>query len=161
MFFDVTSAEHAGDYRIRLRFRDGSGGVADLSAYAGQEHAFRAFRDPEYFKAFRLEYGTLVGALPMRRIALKPCTRGPPAGPCGTTARRRRFDRRDRFRTVPGGAVEQPHGAVVHFCRHLHPGCGQRHRRLPWRPGTQLMRTLGVKEGSSTTLSRLSFGPPV
>ena len=37
MFFDVTSAEHAGDYRIRLRFRDGSGGVADLSAYAGQE----------------------------------------------------------------------------------------------------------------------------
>lgn len=60
MFFDVTSAEYAGEYRIRLGFRDGSSGVADLSAYAGQDNVFRSFRDPEYFRAFRLEYGTLV-----------------------------------------------------------------------------------------------------
>ena len=49
------------------------------------------------------------------------------------------------------GAVEQALGAVVHFCIHLHPGCGQRHKRLPWRPGTQLKRTLACPEEAQRT----------
>ncbi len=60
MDFHVTSAEHLEGYRIRLRFRDGSIGVADLSAYVDPDNVFRSFRDPEYFRGFRIEYGTLV-----------------------------------------------------------------------------------------------------
>ena len=60
MFFDVKSAEHVGGYKIRLSFGDGSSGVADLSDYVSATNVFRAFRDPNYFADFRVEYGTLV-----------------------------------------------------------------------------------------------------
>ncbi len=60
MFFDIEDAEYIGDYSIKLRFEDGSTGVADLSAYPNEKNVFRAFLDPDYFRKFRIEYGTLV-----------------------------------------------------------------------------------------------------
>jgi hypothetical protein len=60
MYFDITEARHVTDYRIQLRFRDGSSGVVDLSSYANQDNVFRAFLDMNYFRRFRIEFGTLV-----------------------------------------------------------------------------------------------------
>ena len=60
MFFDVTAAQHVHGYQIRLEFRDGSSGVADLAGYAARDNVFRAFRDSDYFRGFRIELGTLV-----------------------------------------------------------------------------------------------------
>ena len=60
MYFEVTEARYPNRYRIQLRFEDGSAGVADLSRYPNQDNVFRAFLDSDYFKRFRVEYGTLV-----------------------------------------------------------------------------------------------------
>ena len=60
MYFEVTEARYPNRYRIQLRFEDGSAGVADLSRYPNQDNVFRAFPDSDYFKRFRVEYGTLV-----------------------------------------------------------------------------------------------------
>ena len=60
MYFEVTEARYPNRYRIQLRFEDGSAGVADLSGYPNQDNVFRAFPDSDYFKRFRVEYGTLV-----------------------------------------------------------------------------------------------------
>lgn len=59
MFFDVTEARYLDNYRIRLRFEDGSTGVADLSGYPDKSNVFQAFLDRDYFEDFRVEYGTL------------------------------------------------------------------------------------------------------
>ena len=60
MDFDVIDAEYLNDYRIRITFRDGSVGVADLGAYPNADNVFGAFLELDYFKAFRIEHGTLV-----------------------------------------------------------------------------------------------------
>ena len=60
MFFEVAEAQHVGEYMIKLRFDDGSTGTADLSSYAEKDTVFRVFLDKDYFKSFRIEYGTLV-----------------------------------------------------------------------------------------------------
>ena len=60
MDFHVSSAAHVEGYRIRLGFRDGSSGVVDLSSFVDPDNVFQSFRDPEYFRRFRIEYGTLV-----------------------------------------------------------------------------------------------------
>ena len=60
MFFDITEAQYAGDYMIKLHFEDGSSGAVDLSKYPNKENVFRAFLDKEYFRNFRIEHGTLV-----------------------------------------------------------------------------------------------------
>jgi hypothetical protein len=60
MYFDVTGAHHVDGYRIELRFLDGSSGVVDLEAYAEQDNVFQAFRNEDYFRRFRIEFGTLV-----------------------------------------------------------------------------------------------------
>ena len=59
MFFHVVSAEYATDHRVRLAFQDGSTGEADLFSFLSADTVFAGFRDPGYFKDFRLEYGTL------------------------------------------------------------------------------------------------------
>jgi hypothetical protein len=58
--FEVTEVRYLNRYRIQLRFEDGSAGVADLSGYPNQNNVFRAFLDLEYFKRFRVQYGTLI-----------------------------------------------------------------------------------------------------
>lgn len=60
MFFDIKQAEYLGDYRIRILFEDNSSGIADLSGYAAKGNVFKPFLDINYFKNFRIEYGTLV-----------------------------------------------------------------------------------------------------
>ena len=50
MFFEVKEADYVEEYRIRLRFEDGSGGVADLSEYPDQSNVSRSFLDTNYFK---------------------------------------------------------------------------------------------------------------
>jgi len=60
MFFEVTEAEYLDNYRIRVHFEDGSAGIADLSEYPDESNVFRLFLDVDYFKNFRIEYGTIV-----------------------------------------------------------------------------------------------------
>jgi hypothetical protein len=60
MFFDVTEAEYIDNYRIRLTFEDGSSGTADLSGYPNRNNVFRLFLDMNYFRNFRIEYGTVI-----------------------------------------------------------------------------------------------------
>ncbi len=60
MDFEVVQAEYIAEYKIKLKFVDGSSGVADLSGYVDKKNVFRAFRDIAYFKNFQIEYGTLV-----------------------------------------------------------------------------------------------------
>ena len=60
MFFDVTKVEYVAEYRIRLLFEDGLEGIADLSSYPDPGNVFKGFLDLEYFRQFRIEYGTLV-----------------------------------------------------------------------------------------------------
>ena len=59
MFFEIKEANYIEEYKIRLRFEDGSTGIADLSEYPNQNNVFRSFLDIDYFKKFRIEYGTL------------------------------------------------------------------------------------------------------
>ena len=58
--YDIVEARYVGDYRIELVFADGHRGIADLSAWVRQDTVFAPFADKEYFRAFRIEYGTLV-----------------------------------------------------------------------------------------------------
>ncbi len=59
MFFDVTEAQYIDNYRIRLSFEDGSTGIADLSDYPNENNVFRSFLGMNYFRDFRIEYGTI------------------------------------------------------------------------------------------------------
>jgi hypothetical protein len=59
VFFEIKEANYIEEYKIRLRFEDGSTGIADLSEYPNQNNVFRSFLDIDYFKKFRIEYGTL------------------------------------------------------------------------------------------------------
>jgi len=61
MAHDVVSAEHRGGYRIEVVFDDGRRGLVDLSKYAERGGVFERFRDPEFFRDFRIneELGVL------------------------------------------------------------------------------------------------------
>jgi len=60
MNFEVISAQYIKDYKIALTFRDGKTGVVDLSEYTGRNDVFKPFSVPEFFKSFKVEFGTLV-----------------------------------------------------------------------------------------------------
>jgi len=60
MYFNITGTEYLESYRIRLSFEDGSAGVADLFSYPDPANVFEAFSDLSYFRAFHVDYGTLV-----------------------------------------------------------------------------------------------------
>ncbi len=60
MFFDIIHAQYNSEYKIELEFEDKSKGTVDLSDYIKPDTVFAAFSDKEYFKAFHIEYGTLV-----------------------------------------------------------------------------------------------------
>ncbi len=59
MNFNVVKANYIKDYQIELTFQDGSIGIADLIGYVGKGEVFDNFQDKEYFKNFRIEFGTL------------------------------------------------------------------------------------------------------
>lgn len=58
----VESAEHAGDYRLKLRFNDGTEGTVDLREVICQDPrpVFCQARDPEVFRRFRVDLDTVV-----------------------------------------------------------------------------------------------------
>jgi Protein of unknown function (DUF2442) len=60
MDFEITEAGYVADYKIKLKFMDGSSGTVDLSTYVDKNNVFKAFQDMSYFKKFRVEYGTIV-----------------------------------------------------------------------------------------------------
>ena len=57
----LLSAQHAGEYRLRLRFDDGTEAVVDLASELWGE-VFEPLRDPAVFRQFRVhpEFHTLV-----------------------------------------------------------------------------------------------------
>ena len=43
-----------------MSFEDGSTGIADLSDYPNKNNVFRLFLDMDYFRNFRIQYGTII-----------------------------------------------------------------------------------------------------
>jgi hypothetical protein len=64
MDFEITHAEHLNDYKIKLKFTDGSSGIVDLSNYVSKTNVFKTFEDISHFKKFHVEYGTVPNAHP-------------------------------------------------------------------------------------------------
>ena len=58
----VESAHHAGEYRLRLRFNDGTEGAVDLREviFTDPRPVFQQARDPEVFQCFRVKLDTVV-----------------------------------------------------------------------------------------------------
>ncbi len=58
----VESAEHAGGYRLQLRFSDGAEGTVELREFVFRDErpVFRELRDPQVFRSFRVEWDTVV-----------------------------------------------------------------------------------------------------
>lgn len=58
----VESAEHAGGYRLKLRFNDGTEGIVDLREVVCQDPrpVFRQACDPGVFQRFRVDMDTVV-----------------------------------------------------------------------------------------------------
>lgn len=55
MHWDVTSAEYVDGYRIRVHFRNGKSGIADLKPYIDKGGVFSALRDLATFRAFTID----------------------------------------------------------------------------------------------------------
>ena len=54
MNYDITSAEYVDGYRIKLTFRDGAAGIADLKPMIGRGGVFTPLKNIELFKTFSL-----------------------------------------------------------------------------------------------------------
>ena len=81
MFLDIINAEYITDYKIKIEFEDGSRGEADLSEYPEENTVFNSFFDIDFFKTFRVEYGTLVwgnGEIDIAPETLYPSATGKP-----------------------------------------------------------------------------------
>ena len=52
---DLKSAEYCGDYKIKLVFEDGNGGILYFSAYANKGGVFEKFKNIDYFKNFAVD----------------------------------------------------------------------------------------------------------
>ena len=59
---DLVQAEHAGGYRLRLAFSDGTERVVDFGPFllSSAHPAIRSFLAPERFATFRIEQGDLL-----------------------------------------------------------------------------------------------------
>jgi len=60
MFFNVKLVEYENEFRIKIWFEDGSVGIVNLSDYINPDTVFNLFSDLEFFKKFKVEYGTIV-----------------------------------------------------------------------------------------------------
>jgi hypothetical protein len=62
MNYDITSAEYVDGYRIKLTFRDGATGVADLESMVDRGGVFAPLKSIELFKTFSLSpyWNTLI-----------------------------------------------------------------------------------------------------
>ena len=59
---NIVTAEHVGEYRLKLSFNDGKDQVVDFFPFLSHSRHpdIRVFLDPARFAEFRLEYGDLV-----------------------------------------------------------------------------------------------------
>ena len=57
-FLEITKAEYAGDYRLRLWFNNGQVRVADLEQSLVGE-VFQPLRDKSYFQRFSIPFNTV------------------------------------------------------------------------------------------------------
>ena len=55
----VIAAEYHGDFRIHLKFGDGSAGTVDFSRWL-HGPVFEPLKDPDFFQRFFVEGGTVV-----------------------------------------------------------------------------------------------------
>ncbi len=64
MYYDVKSAEYCHDYKIKLAFEDGKGGVVDFQSYLQKRGVFERFKDIDFFRKFYInqEIGVLCWA---------------------------------------------------------------------------------------------------
>jgi hypothetical protein len=60
MYFEIKEAAYQKEYKIDFVFEDGSIGTIDLHEYIDEKTVFSKFKDKNYFKSFRIEYGTIV-----------------------------------------------------------------------------------------------------
>lgn len=60
MYFDVREARYAGEHHLEVSFEDGSSGVVDMMKFIEEGTVLSPLRDPAVFKAFVIEYGTIV-----------------------------------------------------------------------------------------------------
>jgi hypothetical protein len=60
MYFEVSEARYAGEYQIQVQFEDGSSGLVDMMKFIEEGTALAPLKDPALFKAFSVEYGTIV-----------------------------------------------------------------------------------------------------
>lgn len=61
MILCVTSAEYAGDYKIKVKFNDSTSGIADFKQKVSTDHRpiIRELQDIELFKNFWIEADTI------------------------------------------------------------------------------------------------------
>ena len=52
MYYDVTDAKFAGDYRLEITFENGKSGVVDFRKYVEKGGVFARLAEPEYFQKF-------------------------------------------------------------------------------------------------------------
>lgn len=59
---NITTAEHVGDYTLRLSFDDGTVQTVDFKPFLSlsRHPDIRAYLEPARFAAYRIEYGELV-----------------------------------------------------------------------------------------------------
>ena len=57
----MTSAEYAGDYKIKVKFNDSTSGIADFKYTVSTDHLpiIRELIDIEKFKDFRIKFDTI------------------------------------------------------------------------------------------------------
>ena len=62
MILHVTSAEYAGDYKIKVKFNDSTSGIADFRQKVTTDHRpiIRELSDLEKFRAFTVDEFTIV-----------------------------------------------------------------------------------------------------
>ena len=54
MNYDITSAEYVDEYRLKLRFKDGSSGIADLKPVIDRGGVFKPLENIGVFKTFTI-----------------------------------------------------------------------------------------------------------
>lgn len=50
MYYDITKIEYVGDYKLKLTFENGKGGIVDFKNYAKEGSVSARFSNIEYFK---------------------------------------------------------------------------------------------------------------
>mgnify|MGYP001616092502 CR=1 FL=1 len=50
MYYDITEIEYVGDYKLKLTFENGKGGIVDFANYIKPGSVYARFSNIEYFK---------------------------------------------------------------------------------------------------------------